>query len=287
MIKKWLIWLLKILVTVIAFYFVFQKISYSKTVELVSAISFYLFIPAFLLFNLSKWVSAIRLQQFYKSIDLLISFKENLRLYYIGMFYNQFLPGGIGGDGYKVYLLNKIISIPVKKIVWATLLDRISGLIALVFLALISLIFLPSLLSQLHINSYLVIGTLVFLLLVYWVVTKLFFPDYISVIPLTFIQSIGVQISQVICILVLAYALKIDSDWIPYIFLFLISSIASALPFTIGGAGSRELVFVFASQYLDINLEKAVSITLLFFIISFVSALPGAWIKPKKTILSK
>lgn len=60
---------------------------------------------------------------------------QNLKLYALGMFYNLFLPGGSGGDGYKVYLLRKLYKAPVKHLLSAVLLDRING-VAVVFLCL-------------------------------------------------------------------------------------------------------------------------------------------------------
>jgi uncharacterized membrane protein YbhN (UPF0104 family) len=40
------------------------------------------------------------------------------------------------------------------------------------------------------------------------------------------------------------------------------------LPITIGGAGARELTFLYGSQFLDIHAEKAVAIGFLFYLIS-------------------
>jgi len=91
---------------------------------------------ALIAFNASKVLSAFRLNYFFRALGLKLSEKFNLKLYYLGMLYNQFLPGGIGGDGYKVYLLNKTYKLPVKGLIAATLLDRISGVVALGFLAL-------------------------------------------------------------------------------------------------------------------------------------------------------
>jgi hypothetical protein len=41
--------------------------------------------------------------------------KYNLRLYFLGLFYNVLLPGGIGGDGYKIFMSEaKHIKFPAK-----------------------------------------------------------------------------------------------------------------------------------------------------------------------------
>ena len=50
-----------------------------------------------------------------------------LCLCYVGMFYNLFLPGGIGGDAYKVYQLRKYHQGRTFAIVQAMIFDRLNG----------------------------------------------------------------------------------------------------------------------------------------------------------------
>jgi hypothetical protein len=96
-----------------------------------------LLVVATALFIVSKLISSVRLNRFFQAIGLLLSEGYNLRLYWLGMYYNLFLPGGIGGDGYKVYLLGQQFPGRRKDIFRALLLDRISGMIALLVLLLL------------------------------------------------------------------------------------------------------------------------------------------------------
>jgi len=75
-----------------------------------------------------RWQILLRVQ----GIDL--STARIAGLFIIGMFYNQFLPGGTGGDIVKTYLLWK--ETPVKKpgALLAVLFDRMIGLIALIII---------------------------------------------------------------------------------------------------------------------------------------------------------
>ncbi|HSF55960.1 MAG TPA: lysylphosphatidylglycerol synthase transmembrane domain-containing protein, partial [Algoriphagus sp.] len=125
---------LKLLLTGLALYLVFRKIDTAQLFQLTKSIHWLWLIPAILFFVLSKVFTAFRLNLYFRNIGLHISEKQNWRLYLIGMFYNLFLPGGIGGDGYKVYLLNKEFKTPVKKLIQSALLDRLGGLVAIVFL---------------------------------------------------------------------------------------------------------------------------------------------------------
>ena len=73
---------------------------------------------------------------------------------------------------------------------------------------------------------------------------------------------------------------------VDYLFLFLASSIASAIPITLGGIGARELAFVFGSELLGVNQEIAVALSLLFYTTSLISSFPGIYyaIRPKRIL---
>lgn len=51
-----------------------------------------------------------------------------MKLYWLGMFYNLFLPGSISGDAYKIVILKRRYNAPYKKTSAAVLLDRFNGL---------------------------------------------------------------------------------------------------------------------------------------------------------------
>src|SRR6202011_5266892 len=73
-----------------------------------------------------RWQILLRVQK------IRLSFPRVAGLFLIGMFYNQFLPGGTGGDIIKSYLLLK--ETPDKKAgaLLAVVFDRLIGLVALV-----------------------------------------------------------------------------------------------------------------------------------------------------------
>ena len=62
-------------------------------------------------------------------------------LYYVGMFYNALLPGGIGGDAYKAYKFEKSFNKGYKLIIKSLLIDRVSGLFAIFILLSLLLLF--------------------------------------------------------------------------------------------------------------------------------------------------
>ncbi|NTV85055.1 MAG: flippase-like domain-containing protein [Bacteroidales bacterium] len=282
--KRLLKTLLKFAITAAALYFVIRKIEISDILVLYRQSNlFYIFI-ALVFFALSKLVSAYRLNIYFRAIDLNLAEKTNIKLYLLGMFYNLFLPGGIGGDGYKIYLLQKHFLTGTKKIFGAVLSDRISGMVALVVLALIGISFLkPEVfgLRSLVVSHGLMLGftsiAVVMVFLVYYLFIRYLYPYFLKINLLTFSYGFIVQLLQVGCAWFLLLALGETENHMAYLVIFLVSSAVAVLPISIGGVGVRELTFLYGSQLLNVDMNVAVGISFLFYLITAVVSLGGVW----------
>ena len=271
----------KFLLTGFALFLVFKKIDEQQLLELVKSLNYFWLIPAILLFILSKVATAFRLNLYFKNIGIEISERLNWRLYLVGMFYNLFLPGGIGGDGYKIYLLHRQFKTSMKKLLQAVFLDRFGGLIAIVFLLLCLF-----LVVDIHLDffqksfwkSFVWLGMLL-TLPAFWLIQKIAFQDFLPSFWKGNLWSFTGQIAQLICAWFILKALGVESNFLSYQLVFLLSSIVSVLPLTIGGVGARELVFVYAHSYAGIEETTAVAFSLLFFLITAGVSLIGSWIK--------
>src|SRR6187549_2221068 len=129
--KKLLSLLVKILVTIGCFWYISTKIDFTEAWKSVLKADWWLLFIAVVFYFFSKLVSGFRLNINFRNIKLFLSEWENVKLYWLGMFYNLFLPGAISGDAYKVVLLKRKYDSPYKKTSAAVLLDRFSGLLAL------------------------------------------------------------------------------------------------------------------------------------------------------------
>lgn len=275
---------LKILLTGGALYLVFQKIDTDNLLQLSKTLSWGWLIPAIALFVGSKVATAIRLNAYFANIHISLSFWENWRLYLIGMFYNLFLPGGIGGDGYKVYLLNNQFKTPVKELLKASLLDRLGGLIAILALlfGILLVIELPLPLGNPRISKILfAIGT-IGIVPGFWLLQKFLFSNFLPSFWQGIFWSLVGQLAQMAAVVCLLLALGVQDKFLAYQAVFLLSSIVAVLPLTIGGVGARELVVVYAHAYAGIQETEAVAFSLLFFLISAAVSLSGAWVKWKR-----
>jgi uncharacterized membrane protein YbhN (UPF0104 family) len=272
--KKLLKSVLKLLVSAAALYLVSRKIDVKATWQLIKQLNLWYLTFAVLLFNASQWLSAKRLQLFLKGDQVVFDYHDHLKLYYIGMFYNLFLPGGIGGDGYKIYWINRRFSTKVKNLIATLLLDRISGLVAILGLASSMVIFVFN-------TLWVTIAALILIIvavLLYRIVVFNWFSRHRVFWTSTTLSAFGVQFIQLICGVNILLALGVTNNFLAYLLLFLVSSIAAVIPVTIGGVGAREVVYIYGHQYFGVDEKVGVAFTLLFIAITAVSSLFGGFL---------
>lgn len=262
---------LKIFLSAVALYYVFTKIEFSQVVDILKNVNYLYLVVALVFFVFSKIVSAYRLNYYIGAVGIKLENKSNLKLYLLGMYYNLFLPGGIGGDGYKVWLLNNKFNIKVKDLFWSVMLDRVNGVLALFLLAMCLVPFL-------HLEAkwtYAALASIPLSIMVYFLVNKKFFPKFYKVITPTTLLSFAVQLLQVASAVFILLANGTLQKVFAYLFVFLISSIVAILPITIGGIGSREITFLFGSQLLGLDVNLSIALSLLFYLITLLVSFGG------------
>lgn len=272
--------LLKFIVSAALLYFIFTKIPFSEVLTIVQkAQPLYVF-GALLFFVVSKIIAAFRLNLYFHEIGVLLTQKSNLKLYLLGMFYNLFLPGGIGGDAYKGYYVKQHFEVPTKKVVAVLFFDRLSGLLLLFVFACIlgAALKVPELIPF----NWLIGLCIPLGILIFWGLHRRFFTYILPVFWRSNALSSLVQLAQLGCVLMILQALNIQVSTLEYLFVFLISSIVSVLPLTIGGIGSRELVFLYGALWLGLEEDRSVGISMLFFLITAFVSLLGIWYHFKK-----
>ncbi len=265
--------LLKVLVTVVLIYYVFQKIDVNEVKKLFLASHIGYIVLAFLLYFLSQVASSWRLKSFLNNIGLNLKFGFNFRLYLLGMFYNVFLPGGIGGDGYKVYLLRRKFKLPTKNILLALFFDRLSGLWAIGFIGVLLIIFIPKIDIPLTWPLIaLVAGTSV-----YFIILRKFFKEYTGNFFITHFKAGLVQSLQILAVICILLSQDFDGKFAPYLFSFLMSSIIGIINVGIAGLGVKDVFMAHAADVFDIQAGLAVFISFTFWFISVAASLPGVW----------
>jgi hypothetical protein len=248
-----------------------------------------------------RWHVLLKVQGIHLSLPRLSG------LFLIGMFYNQFLPGGTGGDIIKSYFLVKETPDKRAGALLAVVFDRFIGLVALVTItgALISLRF--DFLSQTPETRRLLwvllalLGTSILALLSTFVITgfKLFhllpkkFPGREKLIEIaaayhlyarhwraTFVAfgaSVVAHLATFATFLCAAYALGARVPLVNFFAIMPVERTISALPISFAGIGLREKVLqIMLHGLCGVPEGTAILIGSLSFLIILICCIPGA-----------
>ena len=227
-------------------------------------------------------------------------------LFLIGMFYNQFLPGGTGGDIIKSYLLLKETPDHKAGALLAVVFDRFIGLVALVAITVTLVSMRFDLLSQTYeTRRYLwillvLLGVSVASLVASFVISgfNLFrwlphkFPGRDKLIEIAaayhlyarhwiatsvaFCASLVAHLATFTTFLCAAYALRADVIVTNFFAVMPIERTISALPISFAGVGIRERVLqTMLHEVCGVNEGVAVLIGSLSFLIMVICCLPG------------
>lgn len=259
--------------------------------------------------------AAIRWQVLLRVQGIRLSNSRVGGLFLIGMFYNQFMPGGTGGDIIKSYLLLK--ETPERKAgaLLAVMFDRVIGLIALIVITGVLIYFRYTWLAQtsdtrgLLYVLLIVLGSSVLALITSFLISGFHllnrlphrFPGREKLIEISaayhlyarhwkatfvaFIMSCVAHLATFTTFLCVAYALNARDmrntppTIVPVVDFFAIMPIErtiSSLPISFGGAGFREKVLgILLGQLAGVEKQVAILIGSLGFLIILICSLPG------------
>lgn len=281
--RKNLLAAIKFAVSAALIYFIFTKINFSDVFEVVKTSNLITLILAVLFFIISKVFNAVRLNLYFHSIKVNLTQLSNLQLYLLGMFYNLFLPGGIGGDAYKGYVIKKQFQVNTKKVIAVLLLDRLSGMLLIFVIAC----FLALSLQNAIIQSlkWAILAAIPISIVLFWMVHKKLFAYVLPIFWKSFGYSLLLQLLQLVSVLLILKSLGIETGTLAYLFIFLISSIVSVIPLTIGGIGSREVTFLYGAKWLELEANTSIAISMIFFGITALVSLFGIYFHFRKPSL--
>jgi glycosyltransferase 2 family protein len=249
--------------------------------------------------------AAIRWQILLRVQKIRLSFPRISGLFLIGMFYNQFLPGGTGGDIIKSYFLLKETDKKAGALL-AVVFDRLIGLVALVFITGVLIMLRFQWLSQTPETRQLLWILLVLLgssiagLLTSFVVSgfNLFhllpakFPGREKLIEISaayhlyarhwiatffaFGASIVAHLATFTTFLCVAYAFRANVSVIDFFAVLPIERTITALPISFAGVGLREQILqVMLHNLCGISVAVSKLIGTMSFLIIFICSAPG------------
>jgi uncharacterized protein (TIRG00374 family) len=129
--------LLKIAVSATLMVIILKKLSVGELKNVLTSIDSNLFLLAGLVYFVSNVLGALQWHLLLGASGIRFPFHRTFRFYFVGLFFNNFLPANIGGDAVKVYDVSRAGG-GLYQVVAVTLLDRLLGIFSLCLLASIA-----------------------------------------------------------------------------------------------------------------------------------------------------
>lgn len=225
-------------------------------------------------------LSALRMRYFFQAAMFKMSRYFAVVLFYVGAFYNFLLPGGIGGDAYKVLIVHKRMDIAAMKGIRIMVADRASGLCAIMFTMFIAL-YLMGFTHLVPYGGMLLFGAVIITPIAYVMGSKLLLRQHAVDMVGSLRYSILVQVFWVATLAMIWRSIGHNENLLAYVALYCAAGIASMIPISVGGLGVREMTYFYGAQQMqhwmgiDVNPELGVAISLCLFFLTIVCALPG------------
>jgi len=300
--KPVLILCLKLLVSAGLLAFFFTRIHMERFLGTLLEANFSYIVAALLIYLVSQGVSAVRWTLLVRPLGFRTAFKDLLLYYLIGMFFNLFAPGTVGGDVTRVYYLARDPE-SIRAEGWSTttvraaisvFMDRAIGMVVLVWLGAAGLLLFPRYAVPAPLRSLTLLLSVGFLLagLLIPVLRRLLPEDGHTVVfklrlalrsyrtqPRAVINaillSVVIHLIQSGMHIIMGRALGIDIPFSYCIIAYPLVGAFSALPISLNGFGLREGGYLFMLGLIGVNSEKGIAFGLLLFVIVAIDSLLG------------
>ena len=282
--------------------FLFWSLDIGKTFGIIRGVDakflVYAAVPYFLFIVLSAW----RWQVLLDFKEFGIPFGRTMIIYFISLFFNNFLPTTVGGDMMRVVYTMKGRRADSLATV---LVDRILGFIGLFILALLAVLYLLILRNETEFLPFMIIGLSVVVAITYIFFSEkayAFFSPMISrikvlklgervnrlheagtdfggawgVITLCIVLSVLIQVTLAVGpFLVLRGMGNFEVGLLPFFIYVPIINVISMIPVSLNGLGIRENSYVLLFSRVGLDGEVSFAMSLVSFFVIFVFSLIG------------
>jgi uncharacterized membrane protein YbhN (UPF0104 family) len=300
--KPLLILLLKVLVSTGLLFYFFTRIHIERFVKTFTTADLTYIVVALLVYLLSQFASAIRWIVLARPLGFKTPIKVLVNYYLVGMFFNLFAPGTVGGDVSRIYYLarggeenlNQRLGGATMHAAVSVFMDRVIGMAVLVWLGALGLFLFPEYAVPAvvrHVTyalawAFLIAGILLPLtrrvlpadghpIIVKLRVAVRAYQSHWQAIPQAVLLSFVVHFVQAWIHRVLGWAIQIDIPYSFCIILYPLVGTFSALPVSLNGLGLREGGYLFLFQFIGVGSEKGVAFGLLLFVVVALDSLIG------------
>ena len=289
--------IIKILITVLCFTILFNKININETLKLIKLIRHETILISIVIFILHYFLVTLRWQFYILKMNFKIPFYNILKIISLGLFSNQLFFGNLAMDALRIAYLKSETTFHVGLV--SVFLDRftalqsmwiilviaysfdtnfnnnyvINNLILFICFAGLFSIFLP-LISFIKIfkikNNWKILS---FLLDVSRVYNSAF--RNLKSFSLVYFSSFFILISSSFITWLICIDLGAELNFLESLIITLLGLLITAIPISINGWGIREISFISLLATLNISAEKSMLISLVFGLILLISSIIG------------
>ncbi len=301
--RQFLTNILKILISSVLLVWLFHHIGLENIIHQLKSANWLWIAVAVLIFALSNVIGAFQWYLLLRSQHIGFSFGHVLSFYHVGLFFNNFLIGYVGGDALRIYDVTRHTGNSTVA-VSSVMFDRFIGFFTLTSIAMIVSLFqiqkLTSFQAVYFIGFVLLTWVLVLVLLFHeksaLAIGRIFKPVVPAIISekihavymainqyrlhrLLLLQIFGisiiVQTLRIVTHYVAALAVGVHAS-ILYFFMFIpLVALFASLPISFGGIGVREQSGVTLFSTLGLAASKVVTFEFLAYIVGVVATIPG------------
>lgn len=305
--KKTALFFLKFVISGFLVYITLRKIGPGSVADQLAHADLFLLAAAAAVFSVSYFTGALQWWLLLRSEGVEIAWNKALSFYFIGLFFNNFLPSSLGGDVFRMVDIRKFSS-SGRAAVSTVFIDRFAGLFIMSCFAVAAsslLIFSGNLPAEIRIFFILFpFGWAVLLLLLFskrfarpvTAVLRVILPDGITskgrdiyntiylfgrnvnlMGRIAAISSV-VQLLRIATIYLLSLSLGVTASPVYFLLFVPVIAIAASVPVSLGGLGVRERLGMILFAYAGVPGDAACTFLFLAYLVAVVTSLPGGLI---------
>ena len=290
-IPRWLRWLIRVGVSAGLLLWLFSRYDLKGILTSFQDLSLIVWVAAFVMCLMAQVLSSIRWWTLSNTLAFPGRWLTYLGFYLVGMYFNLFLPTGIGGDLFKAHFLSRDEGRRLLA-AWSVVGDRMFGLTAMLLMGAVAVIVKPDLLPRPFVIFLSLSGLVVLLGLVglpffhrllgrFWPGISRYVTDMLALwhkpqkILIVSGLSFCVQALGMGAVALLGAGIGIEVPLAFYFASLPLVTLATLIPISLSGIGVREGALVYFLGLKAIQPEPAFSLGLLFFSVQIATSLIG------------
>ncbi len=307
MLRRIGIQILKILLSGFLIYRILHLYGFEKILTEMRTASAVWLAAAIILFMASHFLGSFQWWMLLKKEGIHLQWKKTLSFYFIGLFFNNFLPSSLGGDFFRMADTGRL-SKNGTGAVTAVFLDRFMGLLILSGLAVIAL---PVMVLMGHLPPSFYLPLLILILgwfvVILFLFNKRFAKPFAELFKRITPPRIGVRAREVyrkvfqfgrnrrfflgiVCLSLVIQSARILTHYllgrsvgvhispVPFFLIIPIIAVVASIPISVGGVGIREHTAVLLFPSVGLAAIDAASFEFLAYLVAIVTSLPGGLI---------